>query len=246
MMICSLNRIDEFISFFDLIHDTCDTLRLNFNNDGLNVNVLNKSHVCFYELNVKKEYFIDYNVEDIDEVIIDCAEYYNVLSKLKGYDTIVFNLEDGHLEILGLKEDNRIRFMISLIGADYSSPQPPKLEYNSWCEVQLSDLKNASDILEKVCKTDRFRIIYDETTGFQISSSNESMTGYNQTLMVNGDGQGEVIVNTSYLTELSKLKKINTIVKIRLGNTIPLSWSISNDFDDITANGLIAPIMEEE
>ena len=246
MMICSFNRIDEFISFFDLIHDTCDTLRLNFNDGGLNVNVLNKSHVCFYELNVKKEYFIDYNVEDIDNVIIDCAEYYNVLSKLKGYDTIVFNLEDGYLEILGLKEDNRIRFMISLIGADYSSPEPPKLDYNCWCEVQLSDLKNASDILEKVCKIDKFRIIYDETTGFQISSSNESMTGYNQTLMVNGDGQGEVIVNTSYLTELSKLKKINTTVKIRLGNTIPLSWSISDDFDDITANGLIAPILEEE
>ena len=43
-MICSFNRVDEFISFFDLIHDTCDTLRLNFNYDGLNVNVLNKSH----------------------------------------------------------------------------------------------------------------------------------------------------------------------------------------------------------
>ena len=28
-MICSFNRVDEFISFFDLIHDTCDTLRLN-------------------------------------------------------------------------------------------------------------------------------------------------------------------------------------------------------------------------
>ena len=64
-MICSFNRVDEFISFFDLIHDTCDTLKLNFNYDGLNVNVLNKSHVCFYELNVKKEYFIDYNVKDI-------------------------------------------------------------------------------------------------------------------------------------------------------------------------------------
>ena len=64
--------------------------------------------------------------------------------------------------------------------------------------------------------------------------------------MVNGDGHGEVIVNTSYLTELSKLKKINTMVKIRLGNTIPLSWSISDDLDDITANGLIAPILEEE
>ena len=46
--------------------------------------------------------------------------------------------------------------------------------------------------------------------------------------------------------ELSKLKKINTTVKIRLGNTIPLSWSISDDLDDITANGLIAPIMEDE
>ena len=246
MMICSFNRVDEFISFFDLIHDTCDTLRLNFSYDGLYVNVLNKSHVCFYELNVNKEYFIDYNVEDINEVIIDCAEYYNVLSKLKGYDTIVFNLEDEHLEIIGLKEDNRIRFMISLIGADYSSPEPPILDYNSWCEVQLNDLKNAIDILEKVCKTYKFRIIYDETTGFQISSSNEPMTGYNQTLMVNGDGQGEVIVNTSYLTELSKLKKINTTVKIRLGNTLPLSWLISDDFDDITANGLIAPILEEE
>lgn len=246
MMICSFNRVDEFISFFDLIHDTCDTLRLNFSYDGLNVNVLNKSHTCFYELNVKKEYFLDYNVEDIDEVIIDCAEYYNVLSKLKGYHTILFNLEDGHLEILGLKEDTRIRFMISLIGVDYSSPEPPKLDYNSWCEVQLNDLKNASDILEKVCKTDRFRINYDETTGFQISSPTESMTGYNQTLIVNGDGHGEVIVNTSYLTELSKLKKINTTVKIRLGNTLPLSWSISDDLDDITANGLIASIMEEE
>ena len=58
-MICSLNRIDEFISFFDLIHDTCDTLRLNFNSivsqlfvikskKTLNSSIRLKLHIIIY------------------------------------------------------------------------------------------------------------------------------------------------------------------------------------------------------
>ena len=50
MMICSFNRVDEFNVFFDLVSNSCETIELKFNPDGLNANVLNKSHVCFYNL----------------------------------------------------------------------------------------------------------------------------------------------------------------------------------------------------
>ena len=78
--------------------------------------------------------------------------------------------------------DNRIRFTLHLIDDNYSSPVPPAIDHTANCEIPLSDLKNATEILEKVCKTDRFKVICSETIGFEISSPIDAITGYNQTL----------------------------------------------------------------
>ena len=73
------------------------------------------------------------------------------------------------------------------------------------------------------------------------------MTGYNQTIHANITGDGEIIVNNGYISELNKLNKLNKNIEFKLGDSnIPLGWSINNEFDDIIINGLIAPILEEE
>ena len=72
------------------------------------------------------------------------------------------------------------------------------------------------------------------------------MTGYNQTIHANITGDGEIVVNNDYISELNKLNKLNKNIEFKLGNNLPLGWSINNEFDDIIINGLIAPILEEE
>ena len=73
------------------------------------------------------------------------------------------------------------------------------------------------------------------------------MTGYNQTIHANITGDGEIVVNNSYISELNKLNKLNKNIEFKLGDgNIPLGWSVNNEFDDIIINGLIAPILEEE
>ena len=53
-------------------------------------------------------------------------------------------------------------------------------------------------------------------------------------------------MNNGYISELNKLNKLNKNIEFKLGNNLPLGWSINNEFDDISINGLIAPILEEE
>ena len=246
-MICSFNRVDEFNVFFDLVSNSCETIELNFNPEGVIANVLNKSHVCFYNLKINEYFFIDYNVKENISLLIDCNEFHAIIKQLKNYNTIVLNKEENILEIIGLKEDNRIRFTLHLIDDNYSSPVPPAIDYTANCEIPLSDLKNASEIIEKVCKTDRFKVICSETKGFEISSPVDAMTGYNQTIHANITGDGEIVVNNSYISELNKLSKLNKNIEFKLGDgNIPLGWSISNEVEDIIINGLIAPILEEE
>lgn len=245
--LCSYNRINEFNCFFDLVNDNCDTIELCFDLTGLSVNVLNKGNVCFYKLMVYQNFFLEYNVSDPVSLTLDCNEFYSVLKQLKGYECIVLDTEENILEVIGMKHGgNKVRFTLSLIEDSYSSPTPPQIEYDNYFTVELTDLKAAAETLGKVCKTDRFKVLFDDSSRVKIVSPGTVITGYDQTLIVDGEGNGEVVVNTKYISDLGKLGKINKLVMLELGNSIPLSWCIDGESKDIRVSGLIAPILEEE
>lgn len=241
-MIVSMYDIDPLKSFVDLVYDSTDTIKLVFNNEGLRINLLNNSHVCFYNVEFKREYFEVYDINDLEELIFDSKDLYMVLKSASKNDYLTIKSDEQDVIFLFESDDKRRQFSIGLIDELYDSPTPPAIDYDVDFIMDWSDLKQCCTDLDKIVGTDRFKFSLNNE-GLFVSNTIGTMKDYKNQLNTVSYNEYSTIVNLDYMSILSKLSKHGEL-HIRIGNNIPVSWSI--DGYDVSYNGMIAPIMEED
>lgn len=240
-----ISDIDAWKNFFDIIYDNSNIIELKLDQDKCKISLLNNSHIAFYDIEYSKEFFDSYQVNEIESVLIFVEDFYKILKSSNKGDVMSLSTDEAHLIVSFENKSNRRVFEIPL-GEDYgSSPVPPSIDYDGSISVLLNDLKAPVHDLDKIVKTDRFKMIVDDGI-LKIISPSDSMTQYKHEIDVESNVTGNVIVNTEYISQLLKLNKIDKTVTLKIGNGIPLSWNISSPFEDVKVSGLIAPIIEEE
>lgn len=244
-MLLEIDDIDVWKSFFDLIYDSADIIELKLDQDKCTTSLLNNGHLCFYMVEYAKDFFTEYQVDDMESVLIFVADFYNIIETANKNDVLEISTTDYHLKIV-LEHDNNRRVFEIPQAEDYGeSPQPPTIPFSVEFEVLLKDLKQPCVDLDKIVKTDLFKMIASDDT-LCIVNPNDSMTKYTQSISINSIGSASSTVNLSYVDELQKLKKISDVVKFGMGNDVPLTWSVISPDELVKVNGLIAPILEDE
>ena len=237
-------EVDPFKDFINLIYDSTDSIKLVFTDSGLKINLLNNSHVCFYNVEFKKEYFDLYEINEVEEYVFDSKDLFMVLKSASKGDILTIKCEDNSNAIfLFENEDKRRQFSIGVIDELYDSPVPPAIDYELDFILDWSDLKQCCTDLDKIVGTDRFKLTAKDD-GLFVSNVVGTMKDYsNQLNTENYSKEYSTVVNLSYISELSKLSKNGELV-LHMGDSIPLSWEI--DGYDVRYSGLIAPIMQED
>ena len=242
-MIVTLSDINPLKSFIDLVYDSATTIKLVFSRDGLNINLLNNSHVCFYNANFQVDYFDLYDVEDYEEIVVDAKDLYLILKSAKNSDILTIDFEEDNVRFIFESNGKRRNFTLSLIDELYNSPTPPSIDYDVDFVMDWSDLKQTTMDLDKIVGTDRFSITLNDT-GVFVKSPADAMTYYNNQISTEAfDYTLSSTVNLDYMSILTKLSRIGDL-HLRIGNSIPVSWSVNGDSVEYT--GLIAPILEED
>ena len=237
--------IVPFKSFIDLVVDSTKTIELMFNQNELTVSLLNNSHVCFYDAVFKKEFFDYYKVDGAESIVVDTGDLFKILKSSKATDELQMESDDAHLLMrFESKDGNRRIFELPLIDLEYESPKPPQVPHDLDFLVEISKLIQCSSDLDKIVNTDRFKFVVSDD-GVSVTAPDDSMTGYRCELDETIIGDCSVNVNTSYVSGLNKLSKVNGIVELGLGSNVPLSWKISSKTEDVVFKGLIAPIIED-
>lgn len=243
-MLLEIYDIDCWKSFFDLIHDSASTIELKLDQEKCGISLLNNSHVCFYTVEYSANFFSEYQVDDIESVLIFVADFYNIIKTAKKNDRLELSTTDTTLKIVLEHDMNRRVFEIPLAEDYGDSPTPPNVPINVYFEVKLKDLKQPCADLDKIVKTDRFKMIVSDEL-LEVVSPSDSMTKYNQRIMVDNTGSAESIVNLGYIEDLQKLSKVSDTVVFGLGENMPLVWSVESPDELVKIDGMIAPIIED-
>ena len=192
-----------------------------------------------------REFFDEYQVDDGEEVHIDVADFYPILKSARNGDILELSTDENLLKIVLEQDLNRRVFEIPL-SEDYGdSPMPPNVPTNVEFDIALKDLKQPCNDLDKIVKTDRFKMIVSDEV-LEVVSPTESMTRYNQRIIIDNEGTAECIVNLGYIDDLQKLSKINDTVHFSMGTDMPLCWNVTSVDECVKVEGLIAPILESE
>ena len=238
--------IEPFKAFFDLIFDSTDIIEFKLNEYGLNMSLLNNAHICFYEANFDKDFFNEYEVEGAESVLVHVDDFYKVLKNTVKSDVLSLETSDSFL-ICKFEHDGNRRVFELPLAEDYGdSPVPPSIDYDTSFQLDLSELKQPCVDLDKIVKTDRFKMVTGGNS-LSIVAPADSQTRYVNTIVVDGECKDHTCaVNLNYILQILKLSKINKVVEFKVGNDMPLTWSISSVDDTVLIKGLIAPVIEEE
>ena len=241
-----LGNIEPLKDFIDLIYDSSNTIKLVFNDKGLSINLLNDSHIAFYNAKYNKEFFDEYDVTGLIELVVDTQDLQLILKYAKKDELLTIRCDDeANIEFI-FESDNRRVFTIGLVDELYESPVPPELDYPIDFLMEWEELKQSCTDLDKIVGTDRF-ILNFKGDGCYVTSPVDAMHTYEHRLNNESYDTARTIVNVDYLNRLLKLKKHGTIT-FHAGNDMPLNWSVSDSFEvnpDYEFSGLIAPILED-
>ena len=244
-MLLEIYDIDCWKNFFDLIHDSASVIEMQLTQDKCSISLLNNSHVCFYTVEYDKDFFNEYDVDGAESVLIFVADFYNIIKTAKNNDRLELSNDELNLKIVLEHEDNRRVFEIPLAEDYGQSPTPPTVPVEVEFELPLKELKQPCTDLNRIIKTDRFKMkVSDEV--LEIVSPNDAMTKYNQRFIIDNTGTASSTVNIGYVEDLMKLSKISDFVIFGLGNNIPLTWKINSADGFVRVSGLIAPIIEDD
>ena len=233
-----------FKEAFDSISKIVDEVVCDVDSEGFHVTAIDRSHVCFVELNLEPSVFEEFECSKPERLCIDTQEFMRVLKRAKKNDVLRLNCDEGNL-IIGFIGDVDRTFKIRLIDMDYENPKAPNINVPCGVNVDSGLIKDAIGDMELF--SDQVYFLIDE-----------------EYFIVNCDGEfgdasfkylhGETGVNEKVKSSFSigKLKDIFTaskfsdIVNINLGNNMPMIV----DFELVTGDGdlkfLLAPRIEVE
>ena len=244
-MFLTIYDIEPFKNFFDLIFDTTQIVEFKLNEEMLSISLLNNSHVAFYNAEFKKDFFEVYDVDGMESVLVFVDDFYKILKSSSKKDVLTLSSEDASLICTFEHDGNRRVFELPLAEEYGDTPTPPSVPYDCEFQLELVDLKQPCVDLDKIIKTDKFKMITKDGSLF-IVSPDDVMTKYSQELKIDSNESVQSIVNIDYISQLQKLNKISDVITLKLGTDKPVGWNIASVGELISIGGLIAPIFEEE
>ena len=245
-MLLEIYDIEPFKNFFDLIFDSAQVVELKLDQEKMSISLLNNSHVAFYNVEFKKNFFENYEVNGVESVLVFVEDFYKILKSAKSNDVLTLKTTDSNLVCVFEHDGNRRVFELPLAEDYGDSPVPPSIDYPVEFGVSLLDLKQPCLDLDKIVKTDKFKM---NVSGNELNviAPTDAMTKYQNTIIVDNESSDALTstYNIQYVLDLQKLSKISKEVVFKFGESIPLGWVMKSVDELVEVSGIVAPIIEE-
>ena len=232
-----------FKDVFSCISHIIDECKVEYDNLGMKIRALDKSHITFVTIDFKYTLFDSYEVPYPETIIIDTDEFNKILRRCKNTDTLKMETSDGALEVT-FEGDATKHYKIRLIDNDYETPELPLLEMPVTITVpsnivkdSLADIKIFSEHLE---------IRVDED---YLTITGDGMKGSGEIKCLHGEHITEYVeskFSIEKLTDIFRCSKISETVKMNIGNAMPLTLTFELVSGDGEVSFLLAPRIESE
>lgn len=172
------HKIDIFVAIFQLLKNCSNTVKLDFFQDKLYIQGMDKSHVCLFNVNICKEWFQCYIHDEMEcqSIVADSSSLFTILSRSQENNILVIYYESENIDTLNIdmlvsessnKEKEKEKgeynryFQIPLVDNEQEMLEIPAIEYDAEFSLkskQLFDLTSQlilfGDVLNIICSED--------------------------------------------------------------------------------------------
>ncbi|MEG3224726.1 MAG: proliferating cell nuclear antigen (pcna) [Methanobacteriales archaeon Met13] len=228
---------------FDAISSIVDEVQMQADEEGLRLDALDRSHITFVHLELKKNVFDEYQCKEALKINVDTEELMKVLKRAKSEDMVELTTDEGNF-IVTFEGEARRTFKIRLIDIEYEAPSPPQLDYPTEFEVPFSLLKDSIQDIGIV--SDKIALQVDED---RFKASAEGDFGDAKIEYLHGEKipeNAKSVFSLEKVKEMMKADKFSETAQIKLGNDMPLHLSLKMASDEGELSFLLAPRIESE
>ncbi|MBC7097391.1 MAG: DNA polymerase sliding clamp, partial [Methanobacteriales archaeon] len=126
MFKAELNDPNILRTSFDAISSIVDEVQIQIDSEGMRLDALDRSHITFVHLELKREIFDEYECDEPEKINVDTEELMKVLRRARAGDRLIITSDDANL-ILTFEGEATRQFKIRLIDIEYETPQPPEI-----------------------------------------------------------------------------------------------------------------------
>jgi len=228
---------------FDAISSIVDEVQMQADEEGLRLDALDRSHITFVHLELKKNVFDEYQCKEPLKINVDTEELMKVLKRAKAEDMVELTTDEGNF-IITFEGEARRRFKIRLIDIEYEAPSPPQLDYPTEFEIPFSLLKDSIQDIGIV--SDKIALQVDED---KFKASAEGDFGDAKIEYLHGEKiqeNAKSVFSLEKVKEMMKADKFSETAQIKLGNDMPLNLYLKMASDEGELSFLLAPRIESE
>lgn len=217
-----------FKSLFTAISGILDEITLKIDEDGVKMHGLDRAHITFIDLNLNKEWFDMFSIEEPTEVSIATDELVSVMKRVRKDDIIELGAKDNNF-LLNFEEASKRSFKIRMIESDYEQQEPPTLEFPAMVEIPFEEFEGAVKDTEVFSETLEIGLDKDS-----ISFGGEGDFGDNALEYLHGENlKLDKAVKSRFtiekVKEMLKGKKISNVVTIGIGDDMPLFLKLGTE-----------------
>ena len=160
--ICDKSKKDLFTALFQTLKNCTSVITVIFNDAGLHIQGMDKSHICMFNVNIVKSWFNEYSVDKETIISFDSHVFYTIISSAQKTNSIFIRHSDDdadNLQVDMISQENASGdfnkyFKIPLVDCDFQLMDIPVIEYDAefsiaskkMCEIVTQMMLFGNDI----------------------------------------------------------------------------------------------------
>ena len=244
----------NFISIFHLLKNSSTNINASFDVDNLHIQGMDKSHVCLFDLKLKKEWFESYEVSSKEDICFNTNNFYSIISIKSDEQTLVIKKESDDILLIELinliqNSDYNKYFTMQLLEYEYDELNIPSTDFDAEISLpskrvtdMLSQLNNFGDDINIQCFDDCVDFKAKGNSGeMRVNIPVDDMVSYG---VVEGE-EIDLTYSLLYINKMCMTNKLSTNVDFNVSKECPMK--ICYDLgDDSSLVFYIAPKMCDE
>jgi len=257
IQISDKKKKDVFISLFQLLKNCSSHLNLSFDIDLLHIQGMDKSHVCLFNVKIKKEWFANYKVSHLTQICLDSSVFYSILSTKSDNQDFFILLDENNKDTLVVnflsktdtsKSEFTKKFKIPLIDYDYEEMLIPNVDYEAEFSLSskhtheiFSQLSNFGNDIIFNCNENDVLLKTDGVTGEMIVEiSIDDLNSYS----IVEEQEIKLTYSLIYIYKMCITNKLSSDINFSLSDNYPMKINYPLG-DDSFLDFYIAPKMDD-
>jgi len=224
------HRLEILVALFSLLKQWGSTVTMNFSKNELNIQTMDKSHICLANIKISNEWFTTFDIKENCVLSVDTGMFSLIMNHSSKYPKLELsskNLDKLNIHCSGENKSNIFEHFFEIPTIDVEKDELGVVDMEYDVDIIMSSRK-LFDILSELnefgqnvtikCCENEILLSSKDTASLEIKINPESIVEYS----ISEDTTVETSFSLNHLFKMCTTSKLSENIKMGLSDEVPI------------------------